>query len=567
MITDYRLRYCLFKHILDETRQTKCLQRARRAMIIAAVSYRIEFGTPKDLEKSMYWMARAIYGEEEMNQTMDSIRNTTVKSFQNAKLKELLDEVRMEFQDYLDDVSSLDNQEEIYKREIADMEPLLGSAHYVIFNLKHDLARVFIGKEDYERAAEILENLILNNNNEEYGPGHPSTISLKYSLSATLLWMGEFDKAEEYARQAAYSAGARYGLQHPLALQAKQVLASAYRLNGQLSRAERLQSRIVERRLEQLGPQHPTTLQAKSELAEIFRAQGIYPKSYPIFKDLFFAATDTLESDEPDTLRYKIQYGAALNDVGRYREAEAVLVAARKTAEKVQGESHFATLQAMFELVCLYTRQGRLWKAERIAMNLLQREVALYGPDAENHLHTRSALGQIYIGQHRTEEAVLLLDEVVQGYNQHFGGSHHLTLESTGRYISALAAQQEYEYAEELATSLIKKTAKKHGKMHPVTLANMQVLVDIFIAEERFSEAEYLQREVLKRERAATGKNGPGILHSLSSLSNILYRQGKLDDAEKMALEARRRCTAKFGNNDHPDTMLSLRTLAGMGVR
>jgi tetratricopeptide (TPR) repeat protein len=113
------------------------------------------------------------------------------------------------------------------------------------------------------------------------------------------------------------------------------------------------------------GDEHSDTLHLLSNLGALYARTGRAERADSLLTEALSLAAKLY--DENDFMRVALvrKYGECLIDMGRYDQAEAVLLQATDGLERNFGASHTATRRAYSELVRLYAAWGRPAEAER----------------------------------------------------------------------------------------------------------------------------------------------------------------------------------------------------------
>jgi non-specific serine/threonine protein kinase/serine/threonine-protein kinase len=164
------------------------------------------------------------------------------------------------------------------------------------------------------------------------GPNHPSTLSAWYSLAAQLCEVGRFAEAETACRRAVAgweALGVRGGFDY---VATRQNLIGAIRRQGRAAEAE------------------------------------------PIAREQCATAAATLPADHWLLGVVTKEHGACLRELGRFDEAEAVLLRAHGLLARLVGTDDYRTQRVVTELVALYEARSDQQRAEEWRARLPQKQ-------------------------------------------------------------------------------------------------------------------------------------------------------------------------------------------------
>jgi CHAT domain-containing protein/Flp pilus assembly protein TadD len=230
--------------------------------------------------------------------------------------------------------------------------------------------------------------------------------------------------------------------------------------------------------------------------------------------------------------------------------------------------------------------------AEASALQLLQENIRLFGPDHANVGTALSLLGAAHLRMGKFPEAEGDFRRMLVIYERRLGANHEDTAAALNSLALVLEKQGDNPGAEALLKRAVAILERRFGREHPNTatvVSNLARVLDsqgkfaatpqggrapagsdaaqiAARAEEallrgRFGEAETLHHQVLAIHERTLGFEHPGTATSMSNLGRVLDLQGKYEDAEKIyrrALVVRE----KVLGGDHPDVATSLNNLA-----
>ncbi|MAS53045.1 MAG: hypothetical protein CMJ44_00175 [Pimelobacter sp.] len=231
-------------------------------------------------------------------------------------------------------------------------------------------------------------------------------------------------------------------------------------------------------------------------------------------------------ADQPD-VQAAMQHvmGGVYENLGRYEEAEALLVAALDTRRRLYGSDHLDVAETERALGIVYRRIRDGDRAEPLLRHALDVQRRRLGPDDPEAAYTQ----------------------------------RHLA--------SLLRNRGEYDEAERLYRASLASFRSTLGDDHPDVLDVKNSLSVLLEQTGQFDEAVGLMREVVAAQRRQAAQSETGVDASLSAtlatLGTLLREQGDLDGAEAAAREALALDQSVFGDA-HPQTATSMRNLASI---
>ncbi len=295
-----------------------------------------------------------------------------------------------------------------------------------------------------------------------------------------LLEAGQYQAAEEVARNNIRIAYQQFGSDHDHAVRARTVLATVLQARGKLAEAEPLVRVTFESMKQLLGWNHGSTLTVATQLALILQSEGRLADALELFELARNARRLGEESLQEELSEASRRVGVVLSLLGRNEEALDEL----KRAESLATRQHRAAeaLRASIALVAVHTELSSSTKPS----------------------HTEQA--NRWIATNRERAALL-------------PPNHPLTIAARSTEVDALRAQGRHDEAEPIARALVALDTNQAAYPRPidplVTLARV-------IEAKSPVEASDLLHEALRRiddaHRLTSGSRGEAepARHSLS---------------------------------------------------
>jgi serine/threonine protein kinase/tetratricopeptide (TPR) repeat protein len=182
------------------------------------------------------------------------------------------------------------------------------------------------------------------------GPRHPDTLACFNNLGQTLVNMGRFEEAEAHLREALELRREVLGDDHVATLTSLNNLASLLNKTGRPQEAEPL---YLEARAElerRFGPDDWRLLATSHNLARLWMQDGRAELALPVFEEILSReeAADPPTAWRCEAMRASV--GICLRELGRFAEAERVLLRAYEGLTEALGAEHPRTRSVAGEL-------------------------------------------------------------------------------------------------------------------------------------------------------------------------------------------------------------------------
>ena len=205
--------------------------------------------------------------------------------------------------------------------------------------------------------------------------------------------------------------------------------------------------------------------------------------------------------------------------------------------------------------------QGAYAQAEWYHVSVVYRCISLYGVDGLKTLDEKHALVLSLIGQRKHNEALNLLQYVLEAMADTIGPRNPKTLTVISNVSSAFQLMGQWDQSWTFATQALAGKEEMLGAEHPQVLQCKANLAQIYISRGDWVKAEELTRDVLQKHEAQLGKDHPLSMHILQNLGFILLDQGRFAEAEEVLQWVVRRREKRLGA-EHGDTLFTMFWLA-----
>jgi tetratricopeptide (TPR) repeat protein len=383
-----------------------------------------------------------------------------------------------------------------------------------ILNLRFELANVLRSQGQHQSALDLDEKTLASQR-QLLGEDHPSILITSGSLAADLRALGRFKEALTLDERIYRGFREIFGEDHPRTLSSANNLAIDYRLAGNSNAARQLDEDTVRRRAALLGPLHPYTLLSKGHQARDLRELGDYTGSIEILREVRESYKQVLKPDVPEVLRVDKSLAVSLRKAGHLPEALRLTEEAWETYARYRDRYGSTIPEA---LAC--------------GLNL-----------AADYFATDPVNGP--------GRAVLLVNEVMEGYKNSFGAEHPFVMYCMNNLSIYHRALGEAGKAAELSKQARDVLLTALGEGHPAVLCAGINLANAYSDLGLNDRAEQVERPAMNGLRQRFGRDHPDVLVSAGNLAITLRELGRQEEAVRLQEEAESRLSLVLGDA-HP---------------
>ncbi|MPY90389.1 MAG: tetratricopeptide repeat protein [Luteitalea sp.] len=292
----------------------------------------------------------------------------------------------------------------LIEESLAMQRRLLGSEHKEVAITLVELGRALMDQGLHARAEPLVREALATRR-KLLGEEHRETATSLGDLAFVLREMGNLAEAESMFRQSFAITRKALGESHPNTTAALNNLALVVGARGQHAEAESLLRQCLAIEYRTLGKSHPSIATRLNNLSNAVREQGRYDEAASLIEEALRIAVPLLGRDHPLTATYRISLarlhlarheparaeavlrqvlqvrqrvlrprdwriamvksllGASLTALGRYDEAERLLVEAQGALTDIPGTQGNEAKATIARLVALYDAWGRPDKA------------------------------------------------------------------------------------------------------------------------------------------------------------------------------------------------------------
>ena len=250
------------------------------------------------------------------------------------------------------DRGDLDAAETLFRESLAIREQVFGDAHPMVATSLNNLASIVHEKGDLDQA-EPLYREALALRRKAFKGNHPRVATSLNNVAYVLHEKKQYAEAEAMYREAWAMQRALFGDEHPSVLITMSNVGKVLQDQGRLGAAEDLLREALAKRRAVLGDQHPNVAVSLANLAGVLLEERQAASAEPLFREALAIWTTV---DVPwQIAEARSALGACLTDLGRYTEAESLLVDGFMGLQEARGAKDRYTQRATQRLVDFYT--------------------------------------------------------------------------------------------------------------------------------------------------------------------------------------------------------------------
>jgi serine/threonine protein kinase len=213
--------------------------------------------------------------------------------------------------------------EEHFRQTIVDLTRVLGAEHDQTLWSMHHLASTLLSQGRYAQAEELYRKT-LEARRRVLGQEHPKTLNTVNGLAACLQAQGRYDEADGLYRSAWNESRRILGEDHPSTLSYGNNLAGNLSNQDRNQEAEELLRATLEVSLRTLGEAHPDTLGHLHSLSACLANQGRGVEAEDLFRRCIEGRRRILGEHHPDLAASLDGLAGVLEDSKEWSEAEAL---------------------------------------------------------------------------------------------------------------------------------------------------------------------------------------------------------------------------------------------------
>lgn len=259
--------------------------------------------------------------------------------------------------DVLFQIGEFDEAEELYQRAATTWRMLFGSKHPKLANALVGLARLHTLRDDLAGALSIV-NQALDVRRDRLGPDHPETIATRM-IYAQLEGLQGNPSAIKHGRTALMNLTSILGEGHSRTIWAKECMAEIFEDSSDLKNAEELYRESIEGERGLGRTSDPVLCDALVGLARVLLKKSMYAEAEPLLREAVTIREKQCGHDAASIGLVSCIHGEALRLLGRFEEAESILLDSHERLSQALGESNSNCRRISSQLAFLYESWGK----------------------------------------------------------------------------------------------------------------------------------------------------------------------------------------------------------------
>ncbi|TWU58489.1 Serine/threonine-protein kinase Pkn1 [Rubripirellula tenax] len=299
------------------------------------------------------------------------------------------------------------------------------------------------------------------------------------------------------------------------------------------------------------------------QLGRAYLNQSQLAAAEPLFAEALDCSRQQLGNEHELTLLIRNDTAILRQQQGRYQEAEAEYQECLSLSRQLRGDDHPDTLDSQSNLAILYVVQGRLDEAEELHKRVLDVQQKNRPPNSARIAASSSNLGRCYLqrgrrdgGRGSFEAAASHLEKGLALYREARPLDHPETLEAQWTLAQVYCEQDRFEDAVPLLEDLVERLKRLRGSEYSTTLDAMNALGWACMHQGRFVDAENVLAEAVTTRRRLSLRDSPTV-RVMGNLAIVYQRMGKLEKSIEQDTETFELAMDVVGPS-HPETLSCL---------
>ncbi|KAL8726452.1 MAG: hypothetical protein Q9166_006705 [cf. Caloplaca sp. 2 TL-2023] len=409
----------------------------------------------------------------------------------------------------------LDELEEVYRQEVADLHSVFGDSCRLVQNLKVKLAAI-LTKQGRWQDAEILQQQVHDSRNKTLGEDHSATLRILDNL------------ASMYQSQNRWKSAQKVGLQ---------VFCTR------------------------------ATLRSVGNLISMYQNEARW-KAAGMPKPGIKISKKVLGKMHPDILATTANVTGFGWHLDRWDEARESEVRRLADYRKVLGDNSLVTLMSMDTLAWICLNLFHFETAEKLLTEVIAKRKMAAGYEHPDTMKSISHLSLLYCMRGQWEKAVQLEEEVIKIKAQAWGEEHPSTLTNMANLASIFWTLGQWGKTENLQLQILQKARKALGNEDRVPNTVLYDLLLTYQSQGKWKEWEETSEQVIETKATVSGSDtNPESLMNMINLASAYQIRGRWKAAQKLKADIRNLKEAwldLYREEDHEDTLIGVNTLVFM---
>ena len=234
------------------------------------------------------------------------------------------------------------------------------------------------------------------------------------------------------------------------------------------------------------------------------------------------------------TLAIAGKFGTIYAENGEWRKAESLQRRVIGAREKLLGQSHPDTLDAMFELADGYWNLFRVSDALSLYKSIAHHSEEAYGRQDRRSLKATDNLAKTLWLAGKPDEAQRLSEIAVRQMTEYLGEGHPDTLTAMLNLARSNVHTGRPKTAVDMMEFVLTQRRKMLGDSHLDTLSAFQELGVAYYSQRKLDKAETLIDRVVRERSRILGSQHAYTLWAINDLAKVYTDQGRPQESERL---------------------------------
>lgn len=262
----------------------------------------------------------------------------------------------------------------------------------------------------------------------------------------------------------------------------------------------------------------------------------------------------------------RLTLGTTYLALGEFDAAQTHLSRSHLLRVTELGADDPLTMDAMAQLGILSLKRGQNEEAVRILEDVLEFREGVFGPDDRKTWWALEQTGAAYLAQGRYDDAEARFRDLYERHLAVFGPDHFETATSMNALAGAYFEQGRWADAEPLLLGALETYEREHGRRYDGTLAVMNNLGTLYLQVGRLDDAQPHLEEALEGRRRILGEHHPMTLSTMNNVASLYDGLQRDEEAETLFDEILAVSPDILGPH-HPQTLKAQTNLAALYQR
>ena len=308
-------------------------------------------------------------------------------------------------------------------------------------------------------------------------------------------------------------------------------------------------------REELYGAESKEALLSKGRLGRALDRMGRQDEAIEMFRQQIEGMSLVVSLEDPDLLKAKIDLSGVHRERGQFAEAEVLLAEVIDGSSIVSAEHSNLSVSAKVAMGQLVRAQGDPTGGEQWFVDALADLDQMEGVD---HVRRQSIQYNVAISkaiQDQTEEAIVMLRQLLEDRESTLGADHPQTLATAGTLGGVLANSGDLAAAEPHFQRVYDGQLRVLGAEHPNTLNTLSNLGNMQMEQGKF-ELGYASAQMgLAAAMRTRGLDDPTTCMFQRLMARVLIKQEKYEEAQELAQLAVDGAVSVYGENSGETTL------------